>query len=75
MRTRIGFGVCSVLLIALALVGAWATWEGTSPRDTWILDDPVRIITHFDPHEKSDISFRLHNTARVPLRIVGAAAC
>jgi hypothetical protein len=75
MTDRIGFGTCSVLFLAFALVGAWASREGASPPDAWILDDPVRIITDFDPHEKSAISFRLHNTARVPLRIVGATAC
>jgi hypothetical protein len=75
MPTRIGFSNCGVLLLGIALAGGWASWEKTCPRDIWTLDEPVRIITEFDPQKPLDISFRLCNTAHEPLRILGASAC
>lgn len=75
MIARIGFVACGMLLFALALIGAWAAWEDASPRDAWTIDEPTRTLTDFTPREKMDASFRLCNTARVPLRILGAAAC
>lgn len=73
MTTRIRVSVCGLLLLILA--GVWASRIETSQRDAWTLDDPVRIITDFAPQEKVDVSFRLRNTARKPLRILGAGTC
>lgn len=75
MKTDIGFRFCGVLFLVLVLAGSWTWWKETSPHDAWTLEDPVRIITDFAPQEKMDVSFRLRNTARVPLRILGATAC
>lgn len=73
MPTRICLSLFGILL--LVLVGAWASWDDTSPRNAWILDDPVRILTDFTPQEKLDLPFRLRNTSRKPLRILGAGYC
>lgn len=73
MTTRINVSVCGLLLLVLA--GAWATWKDIAPREAWILEDPARILTDFTPEETLDVSFRLRNTARVPLRIFGAGTC
>jgi hypothetical protein len=75
MTTRMSFGTCGVLLLALALLGAWASWEEICPHYAWTLDDPVRIMTHSAAHERLDLTFLLHNTARARLRILGASAC
>jgi hypothetical protein len=75
MIARVGLSLCGLLLLALLLAGAWASWQETSPRDAWTLDDPVQIITNFAPQEKLDVSFRLCNTAHKPLRILGASIC
>lgn len=75
MITRIGFGACGVLVLTLVFTGDWAPWKGTSPREAWVLDDPIRLLADFAPHEKMAASFRLSNTAHVPLRILGASIC
>lgn len=75
MAMRIGFAACGVLLLVLTLIAVWATWDDASRHDAWILDEPVRTISDFASREKVDASFRMRNTARVPLRILGASTC
>lgn len=75
MTARISFVACNVLFLVLALAGAWTWWEENSPRDAWTLDEPMRTLTDFTPREKMATSFRLRNTSRVPLQILGASTC
>jgi hypothetical protein len=75
MTARIGTSLYGSLLLTLVLAGAWASWEEDSPRDAWALDDPVRSVTAFAPQDTLTVSYRLRNTARVPLRILGASIC
>lgn len=75
MIARIGFVACGMLSLTLALIGAWAAWHDTPPHNAWTLDEPIRTLTDFTPREKLNVSFPLRNTARVPLRILGASAC
>ncbi len=75
MKARIGVSLCGLSLLILALAAAWASREEAAPPYAWTLDEPVRIISDFPPQGELDVSFRLCNTALVPRRILGAAAC
>lgn len=72
-----GLRAYSVLLFIFAFVAVVtcvSSWE-TTLYYVWTVDEPIRTLGDFATQEKFETSFRLCNTARVPLRIVGASSC
>jgi hypothetical protein len=76
MSTRAWVGGIGVIaLLTFTSLGVWVYWETTTPGDAWLINEPERIVSDFDPSEQLDVTFQLRNTARVPRRILGATAC
>jgi hypothetical protein len=76
MKMSARFSGCGGLLcLTFALTGAWACWKEVFPHNAWVIDEAERIMTVFVPRHQLDVSFRLYNAARVPLRILGASTC
>jgi hypothetical protein len=76
MAMRLNIGRCVIfVLLAVVLIGVWAYWQQVPPQYAWVLEEPNRILAHFAPRQTVKASYRLRNTANVPLRIVGGSAC
>lgn len=76
MKPRFFTVVCGVLLVpGLLLAAGWFYWDTEPSSDAWSLDPPEQILSGVSRDEEVRTSFRLKNTSRRSLRILGVAAC
>lgn len=64
-------------LVLLALGAGYAVyqWQAPEPGPAWRVAEPERVVYWAVPHQMHQVEFRLQNTSRRPLRILGSAAC
>lgn len=65
----------SLLVAGLLLAAGWMYWESQTSGDAWIIDRTEEMIADVSPGQEVKIVFRLHNSSRRSLRIVGSSTC
>ena len=65
----------ALLLVGLLLAGGWAYWDNQTPRDSWVLDRTEQVLSAITPGQQVKAPFRLTNSSRRSLRILGSDAC
>lgn len=62
------FYLCGFALLALS---AWLWWDSEQYQSQPYVEQDIRPLQHAQLNTKKDISFRLHNPLRQPIRLVG----
>jgi hypothetical protein len=76
MNRRLLTNLCgSLSLASLLLACGWAYWDAQPTSDAWICDCPEQVPTPISPGQKVKVGFRLKNTSRRSLRILGTVVC
>jgi len=76
MNQRLLIYGCGCLFLAgLLLAGGWMYGEPQTSGDAWTLDRTEQTLSSVSPGQEVKVAFRLKNTSRRPLRIVGGSSC
>lgn len=65
----------SLSLASLLLACGWACWNPQPAPYAWICDCPEQTLAGISPGQKVKVGFRLKNTSRRSLRILGTVVC
>lgn len=74
---RILGACCWTCLLCAGALGAVACylWDSPPPGAAWTLDHPEQVLAAATPGQEIQVPFRLKNTSRQPLRLVGGYVC